>query len=175
MRDMLQEWLGLKDLPRTGWVRSGVKEPESVAAHSWGMAILALHFAPKNLDLAKVLAMCIVHDLPEVRVGDLTPHDDVTNKAQLEASAMSELTPEWLGLFHEYESGNSEEARFVKQIDKLDMDCGYYLSIKTEIRLIRVYRECQIKNYRLKFVEIFGLVFPTRKKTRAYSTGYPAR
>ncbi|MEC8353677.1 MAG: HD domain-containing protein, partial [Candidatus Thermoplasmatota archaeon] len=35
--------------------------------------------------------------------------------------AMSELATEWLGLFHEYESGNSEEARFVKQIDKLDM------------------------------------------------------
>ena len=121
MRDRLQEWLGLKDLPRTGWVRSGVQEPESVAAHSWGMAVLALHFAPKNLDLAKVLAMCIIHDLPEVRVGDLTPHDDVTNKAELEASAMSELAPEWLGLFHEYESGHSEEAKFVKQIDKLDM------------------------------------------------------
>ena len=121
MRDRLQEWLGLKDLPRTGWVRSGVKEPESVAAHSWGMAVLALHFAPKNLNLAKVLAMCIIHDLPEVRVGDLTPHDDVTNKAELEASAMSELAPEWLGLFHEYESGNSKEAKFVKQIDKLDM------------------------------------------------------
>ena len=121
MRDRLQEWLGLKDLPRTGWVRSGVQEPESVAAHSWGMAVLALHFAPKNLDLAKVLAMCIIHDLPEVRVGDLTPHDDITNKAELEAGAMSELAPEWLGLFHEYESGLSEEAKFVKQIDKLDM------------------------------------------------------
>ena len=121
MRDRLQEWLGLKDLPRTGRVRSGVQEPESVAAHSWGMAVLALHFAPKNLDLAKVLAMCIIHDLPEVRVGDLTPHDDVRNKAELEASAMSELAPEWLGLFHEYESGHSEEAKFVKQIDKLDM------------------------------------------------------
>ena len=34
---------------------------------------------------------------------------------------MSELAPEWLGLFHEYESGLSEEAKFVKQIDKLDM------------------------------------------------------
>ncbi len=121
MRDTLREWLGLKDLPRTGWVRSGVQDPESVAAHSWGMAVLALHFAPKNLDLAKVLAMCIIHDLPEVRVGDLTPHDDVRNKAELEASAMSELAPEWLGLFHEYESGHSEEAKFVKQIDKLDM------------------------------------------------------
>lgn len=121
MRDTLREWLGLKDLPRTGWVRSGVRDPESVAAHSWGMAVLALHFAPKDLDMAKVLAMCIIHDLPEVRVGDLTPHDEVRNKAELEASAMSELAPEWLGLFHEYESGHSEEAKFVKQIDKLDM------------------------------------------------------
>lgn len=121
MREKLQEWLGLKNLPRTGWVRSGVKEPESVAAHSWGMAVLALHFAPKNLDLAKVLAMCVVHDLPEVRVGDLTPHDDVTNKANLEHSAMLQLAPKWIGLFEEYEAGNTAEAKFVKQIDKLDM------------------------------------------------------
>ena len=83
MRDNLLEMLELKQLSRTGWVRSGVENPESVAAHSWGMAVLALRLAPKELDTEKILSLCLVHDLPEVRVGDLTPHDDTSNKAEL--------------------------------------------------------------------------------------------
>ena len=121
MRDRLLEYLALKQLPRTGWVRSNVEHPESVAAHSWGMAILALRLAPKELDLIKVLSMCLVHDLPEVIVGDLTPQDNLNNKAEMERNAMKQLAPEWLELFEEYEVGESKEARFVKQIDKLDM------------------------------------------------------
>ncbi len=121
MRDRLLDYLGLKQLPRTGWVRSNVSNPESVAAHSWGMAILALRLAPNDIDLTKVLSMCLVHDLPEVIVGDLTPHDDTTNKAEQEHDAMKQLAPDWLALFEEYEAGESKEARFVKQIDKLDM------------------------------------------------------
>ena len=62
-----------------------------------------------------------MHDLPEVRVGDLTPHDDTSNKAELEHKAMSEMAPQWLSLFEEYEAGETAEAKFVKQIDKLDM------------------------------------------------------
>ena len=121
MRDRFLEYLALKQLPRTGWVRSNVEHPESVAAHSWGMAILALRLAPKELDLIKVLSMCLVHDLPEVIVGDLTPQDNLNNKAEMERNAMKQLAPEWLELFEEYEVGESKEARFVKQIDKLDM------------------------------------------------------
>ena len=121
MRDNLLEMLELKQLPRTGWVRSDVENPESVAAHSWGMAILALRLAPENLDMIKVLSMCLVHDLPEVRIGDLTPHDDVSNKAELERAAMSMIAPNWLEIFEEYEEGATEEANINLQIDKLDM------------------------------------------------------
>lgn len=121
MRDNLLEMLELKQLSRTGWVRSGVENPESVAAHSWGMAVLALRLAPKELNLERVLSLCLVHDLPEVRVGDLTPHDDTSNKAELEHKAMSEMAPQWLSLFEEYEAGDTPEAKYVKQIDKLDM------------------------------------------------------
>ena len=121
MRDNLLEMLELKQLSRTGWVRSGVENPESVAAHSWGMAVLALRLAPKELNLERVLSLCLVHDLPEVRIGDLTPHDDTSNKAELEHKAMSDMAPQWLSLFNEYEAGETAEAKFVKQIDKLDM------------------------------------------------------
>jgi len=115
------EWLGLKNVARAGWVRAGVDSPESVAAHSWGMAILALKLCPPGLDLARVLSLCLIHDLPEVRVGDLTPHDDCSTKAQDERKAMLEMAPQWIDLFDDYENGTTPEAKFVKQLDKLDM------------------------------------------------------
>ena len=123
MRDELLTLLQLKDIPRTGWVRAGVENPESVAAHSWGMAVLALRLCPKHLDLSKVLSMCLVHDVAEIVVGDLTPHDAIQGeeKHDLERAGMLKIAPQWVDLFDEYEQGTSEEARFVKTMDKLDM------------------------------------------------------
>tara|TARA_B100001093_G_scaffold161346_3_gene153791 strand:- start:29682 stop:30221 length:540 start_codon:yes stop_codon:yes gene_type:complete len=121
MRDGLKEILGLKNVPRTGWVRSNVPSPESVAAHSWGMSMLALKLCPPHLDLLRVISLCVVHDVPEVRVGDLTPHDDCSTKSEDEHAAMVSLSPEWVPLLEEYELCHTAEAKFVKQLDKLDM------------------------------------------------------
>ncbi len=121
MQKKLIDILGLKNIIRAGWVKVGIERPESVASHSWGMSALALELCPKHLDLSKVLSLCIVHDIPEIIVGDLTPLDDCTNKAKDEHSAMQKLAPQWLYLFEEYEAGQTAEAKFVKQIDKLDM------------------------------------------------------
>jgi len=117
----MREWLSLKHVLREGWVRAGVQSPESVAAHSWGMSVLAMHLCPENLDRMRVLEMCLVHDLPEIEVGDLTPHDDTSTKSEDEHLAMNRLAPQWIDLFEEYEAGLTEEAKFVKYLDKLDM------------------------------------------------------
>ena len=114
-------YLGLKDVLRQGWVNAGVDAPESVAAHSWGMAVLALKLCPEDLSLEHVLKLCLVHDLPEVIVGDLTPQDDVSTKSADERAAMEQLAPEWVALFDEYEHQTTPEAVFVKKLDKLDM------------------------------------------------------
>ena len=114
-------YLGLKDVLRQGWVNAGVPTPESVAAHSWGMAVLALKLCPEELNLEHVLKLCLVHDLPEVVVGDLTPDDDRTTKTEDERAAMEQLAPEWVALFDEYEGQSSPEAVFVRSLDKLDM------------------------------------------------------
>jgi len=120
------EALGLKALPRAGWRRVGITAPESVAAHSWGMALLALLHCPPELSRERVLALCVVHDLVEVRVGDITPHDGISRaeKTRREASAATSLFadhPALHALWTEYETGTSAEARFVHQLDKLDM------------------------------------------------------
>jgi len=61
--------------------------------------------------------------LAEIVVGDLTPHDDIKGqeKHDLERVGMLKIAPQWIDLFDEYEQGTSEEARFVKTMDKLDM------------------------------------------------------
>ena len=116
-------WFELKGLPRTGWIQNGVSNPETVASHSWGMSLLAMKLCPKNLDLSKVLQICIVHDLPESIVGDITPYDGVPkeDKKNMESEAMKNIAPEFFELWEEYENQSSQEAKFVKRMDKLDM------------------------------------------------------
>jgi len=121
MQADLMTLLHLKDVNRQGWVNAGVPSPESVAAHSWGMAVLALKLCPDDLILEHVLKLCLVHDVPEIMVGDLTPDDDRTTKSADERAAMERLAPEWVGLFDEYEQQSSPEAVFVRSLDKLDM------------------------------------------------------
>lgn len=118
--------LALKEQPRAGWLRVGLEQPESVAAHSWGLAWLALVLAPPHLDRARLLALCALHDLPEALVGDITPHDGISrqDKADRERSAAATMLatrPDLWGLWEDYEKDRSEEAHFVHQLDKLDM------------------------------------------------------
>ncbi len=123
------EALALKDLERAGWVRAGVRKPESVAAHSWGVAWLALSLCPPEVNRERALELAIVHDLPEVHSGDITPHDGISKKEKTrrERAALSRLvdghpkSDELTALWEEYETGESPEARFVKACDKLDM------------------------------------------------------
>jgi 5'-deoxynucleotidase len=120
----------LKDTPRAGWALRGISAPESVAEHSHRAALLALVLAPRAappLDAARCVAMALVHDLAESLVGDITPYDGISadEKRRREEAAMRELAalagdPSLLGLWREYDAGRTAEARFVKELDKLE-------------------------------------------------------
>jgi len=135
-----QRWLAnlvrayrLKDEPRAGWQLRGVDGPESVAAHSWGTALLCLVLADAaGVDAGRALAIATAHDLAEAVTGDVPhradPEDravDAGTKARREADAMGRLLdggPEPLAeLWREYERGASAEARFVRDMNLLDM------------------------------------------------------
>ena len=121
--EALIEALGLKEVARTGWVRAGVNNPESVAAHSWGMAMLATQLCPEELNLQRVLELCILHDVAEVLVGDITPHDNITSeeKHRLESDAIQSMGIDASEIFNEYEMQLTPESKFVRYLDKLDM------------------------------------------------------
>ncbi len=129
LKKLLIEAIRLKEITRAGWIRAGVKQPESVAAHSWGVAWLVLVLSPKKINRDRAVAIAVLHDLAEVHAGDITPHDGITRKEKndLEAQAIEELfrnqpeLAELHTLWQEYVNGESPEARFVKACDKLDM------------------------------------------------------
>lgn len=85
------------------------------------------------LDTNKCIQMALVHDLAEATVGDITPHCGVSDrdKHRMEAEAMARMTTGLLGtalgagrilsLWEEYERGTTEEAKLVKDLDKLEM------------------------------------------------------
>ncbi|HEV2147754.1 MAG TPA: HD domain-containing protein [Longimicrobiaceae bacterium] len=120
----------LKETARTGWALRGIDSPESVADHSFRVCLLALVLsrgAEPPLDRERCLAMALVHDLAESLVGDITPYDGVPveEKHRREREAMERLCAmlgddEVLRLWEEYQAAETREARFVKDLDKLE-------------------------------------------------------
>ena len=130
--DALEECVGLKDERRTGWQLRGVDDPESVAAHTWGVSLLSLAFAEEaGVDLDRALRLAVVHDLAEARTGDVPtradPADepvDAGEKERRERAAMADLAAPFPALgeaWEAYERRDTPEARFVKDMDLVDM------------------------------------------------------
>lgn len=124
----------LKEVKRAGWVRSGVRRAESVSDHMYRMALIAFTAgSDAGVDGLHAAKLALVHDLAEALVGDITPHDGVTpqDKRNREQNAMRVIRDDLLkdiqvgselyDLWIEYEESSSDEARFVKQIDKFEM------------------------------------------------------
>ena len=131
--DSLLKALELKDEKRTGWELRNIEEPESVAGHSWGTAFLTLIYAEEeNIELAKALKIAIIHDLGEAEIGDI-PHRDVEVKSDISSEEKERLEKETIEEFSSdldkdiselwkgYENRKSKEARFVKDMDLIDM------------------------------------------------------
>jgi len=66
----------LKKMPRRGWVLIGVKNPGTVAAHTFRTAIMTWVLGEKKkLNTGRAIKMALVHDLCELYAGDTTPYD----------------------------------------------------------------------------------------------------
>ena len=128
------EFSQLKQLYRQGWLRRGVPPDrcESVAEHSFGVAVLALFLADAyrpDLDRDKLLRIALLHDFGEIYAGDLVPADaiDPAEKHRREAQSINQVFanlangPAYVAAWQEYEAGESAEARLIRQIDRLEM------------------------------------------------------
>ena len=120
----------LKKIKRSGWWVAGIKDPESVADHSFGVAMLAMLLGIRTgRDVGRCVIMALVHDMGEAVIGDITPSDGVpaSQKDNLERAAAQKIFADvdddglLLGLWEEYTAGSSQDARFIKELDKLEM------------------------------------------------------
>jgi putative hydrolases of HD superfamily len=121
----------LKTATRSGWTSAG--EQESVAEHTWRLCLmaLALHPAFPDVDFARLVKICIIHDLGEAIGGDVpAPEqaqrpggkaaDERRDLLQLLEPLPQALRDEITGLWDEYEAAESPEARLAKGLDKLE-------------------------------------------------------
>jgi 5'-deoxynucleotidase YfbR-like HD superfamily hydrolase len=105
---------------------------ENTAEHSWHLALFALVLAEHSdepVDLGRVLAMAVVHDLVEVDAGDTFAYDAAgeahkPERERLAADRLFGLLPPEQGaqlraLWEEYERGDTPEARFAMAVDRL--------------------------------------------------------
>jgi len=123
----------LKKLKRTGWVRYGIPNSESVAEHIFRLAVLTMFLANKvGIDPYKSVKMALIHDLGEATIGDIVTRrgkhllPNAKHKLEKERAALDTIlslvgAKEYVALFDEYEAQATKEAQFVYQLDKLEM------------------------------------------------------
>ena len=119
---------GLKERTRHAWMTSG--RQESVAEHSWRMALMAYFLRDEvpTVDLTRVLLMALLHDMGEVFTGDIPTFE----KTDADRAREHELRDEWIdalpapyaaevrSLFAEMDAMETEEAKIVKALDRME-------------------------------------------------------
>ena len=140
MLSILADLQRLKRLDRTGWVLRGLAPgAESVAAHSYGVALTAMLLADAvrgrgvEVDVERVLRLALLHDLAEARTGDMprtmAEYYGAEARRRAEGLAFADvvrslgepLGEEYARLHDDYELRASLEARLVKAADIVDL------------------------------------------------------
>jgi len=105
---------------------------ENDAEHAWHMAIMAYilkEHSNQEIDIAKVMIMCLIHDIVEIDAGDTYAYDEEGKKTQKEREEKAKerifsLLPddqkkELTAVFEEFEEAQTPEAKFVRAMDNL--------------------------------------------------------
>ncbi len=128
--EFLREAERLKTVLRSGYTTAG--EPESTAEHTWRLCLMAivLEDALGDLDMLKVLKLCVVHDLGEAIHGDIPAihqhaHPDRHEREREDMNTLTapldpRLRQTILDLWDEYDRAETPEAKAVKALDKLE-------------------------------------------------------
>ena len=123
--ELLFEACFLKNLPRSGYQYLGTGK-ESVAEHVYSTTFIAFvlgQLEPKA-DMLKLVTMCLVHDLPEARIGDLN-YVQKQYLAKMESNALNDALHDIVfadqikSLVVEFEAGETLESQLAKDADQL--------------------------------------------------------
>ncbi len=119
---------------RHSWLSNG--KQESVAEHSWRLALMVCLFAPyitQPINIEKAIKMALVHDLAEAETGDIPIFNcaDAASKQQkflneqkvmqkIKSLLNNDVGQEIYNIWLEYEEKQSYEAKFVNALDKIE-------------------------------------------------------
>ncbi len=118
----------LKDTPRH--CTTSKRRIESVAEHSWRVTLMAffLRHEFNDIDMDKVVKMCIIHDLGECFTGDIPSFEKTDSDREIEDSLLKkwvdslpkELSGELSEIYEEIKSEKTKEAKLFNALDKLE-------------------------------------------------------
>ena len=138
----------LSEIKRQGWVDRGIINPESVADHSFAVALMSTFEAKRRgLDVQRTSMMALIHDLSEIYAGDIPPYQHLPEEQKAEAllnwvppseealrdkhkkeeEALKKITQRLplefrtliMDLWREYNDGQTEEAKLVRRMDRI--------------------------------------------------------
>ena len=105
---------------------------ENDAEHAWHMAVMAYllkEYSNEPVDIAKVMIMCLIHDIVEIDAGDTYAYDEEAKKTQKEREEKAkerifsilpeEQKAELIAIFDEFEESKTTEAKFARAMDNL--------------------------------------------------------
>ena len=160
--DFLKVAEKLKCNTRHSYTSSG--RHESVAEHSWRLAVMAYFVRDEfpEADIDKVIQMCIFHDMGEAITGDIPAFDKTSADSDHEAHVMDKLLdtlPEpycrdLKELFAEMEALETLEAKIYKALDKLEAliqhneaDLSTWIPLEYDLQMTYGNKECSFSDY----------------------------
>lgn len=152
----------LKCNTRHSYTSSG--RHESVAEHSWRLALMAYlvkdEFPDVNID--RVIRMCLFHDMGEAVTGDIPAFEKTKQDEAVEDSAVSQLLErlpepycrEVGELFREMQEQQTTEAKLYKALDKLEAliqhneaDLSTWIPLEYDLQMTYGTKECSFSHY----------------------------
>ena len=132
---------------------------ESVAEHCWRLSFMALLLEKDfpEIDISKVIKMCLLHDMGEAFTGDIPAFDKTVNHEIQESTALqnwlqtlpAETAADFRNLYDEMDALQTSEAKLYKALDKLEAliqhneaDIRTWLPLEYDLQLTYGNEEC---------------------------------
>lgn len=181
--ECIAELHALTKLPRIGWSLAGVVNPESVATHCYMSAVIAYiltrHFG-RDVDVAKVLAMALFHEVGETRLTDLPRRSAPyirTAKGDAERSiavdVLSGVAEDVIPLLDEFHRRDTIEARIAEAAEELQIIIAAAMYAKERNGDMSEYRR-DAEHYDPQGIELAGRIAAVvRERLGSYLGSHP--
>ncbi len=169
----------LKSINRHCYTSEG--ERESVADHSWRIAVMAMLLTDEfpDVDMNKVIKMCLIHDMGEAFTGDIPVFNKTKEDEDREYDRLMSwveefpevIREEWKALYREMDELITTEAKIYKALDKLEAviqhnesDIGTWLPLEYDLQLEYGWENVEFSKYLTELRKL--IAEETRKKIK---------